>query len=101
MKIDKSQHDDYAVLTLKGEFDTFYCPALMEEVEDLLERGVNHLILDMRLVKFINSTAPLPKSPRSAGSAKFATWITLRATSSGLDSPGAWSDRPSTTGARV
>jgi len=57
MKIDKSLHDDYATLTLKGEFDTFYCPALMEEVEDLLDRGVNHLILDMRLVKFINSTA--------------------------------------------
>ncbi len=57
MKIDKSLHDDYATLTLKGEFDTFYCPALMEEVEDLVERGINHLILDMRLVKFINSTA--------------------------------------------
>lgn len=57
MKIDKSLHDEYATLTLKGEFDTFYCPALMEEVEDLLDRGVNHLILDMRLVKFINSTA--------------------------------------------
>ena len=57
MKIDKSLHDDYATLTLKGEFDTFYCPALMEEVEDLLDRGITHLILDMHLVKFINSTA--------------------------------------------
>ncbi|MBX3462433.1 MAG: STAS domain-containing protein [Planctomycetes bacterium] len=57
MKIDKSLHDDYAVLTLKGEFDTFYCPTLMQEVESLVERGVNHLVLDMRLVKFINSTA--------------------------------------------
>lgn len=57
MKIDKSLHDDYATLTLKGEFDTFYCPALMQEVETLIERGINHLILDMRLVKFINSTA--------------------------------------------
>ncbi len=57
MKIDKSLHDDYATLTLKGEFDTFYCPALMQEVETLIERGVNHLVLDMRLVKFINSTA--------------------------------------------
>ncbi len=57
MKIDKSLHDDFATLTLKGEFDTFYCPALMQEVEALLERGVHHLILDMRLVKFINSTA--------------------------------------------
>lgn len=57
MKIDKSLYEDYAVLTLKGEFDTFYCPALMEEVDSLVERGVNHLILNMRLVKFINSTA--------------------------------------------
>lgn len=57
MKIDKSLHDEFATLTLKGEFDTFYCPALMAEVEDLLDRGINHLILDMRLVKFINSTA--------------------------------------------
>ena len=57
MKIDKSLHDDFATLTLKGEFDTFYCPALMQEVESLVERGVNLLILDMHLVKFINSTA--------------------------------------------
>lgn len=57
MKIDKSLHDDYAVLTLKGEFETFYCPALMQEVDSLVERGINHLVLDMRLVKFINSTA--------------------------------------------
>jgi anti-anti-sigma factor len=29
----------------------------MQEVETLVERGVNHLVLDMRLVRFINSTA--------------------------------------------
>jgi anti-anti-sigma factor len=57
MKIDKSLHDDYAILTLKGEFDTFYVPALMQDVEALVERGICHLILEMRLVKFINSTA--------------------------------------------
>ena len=57
MKIDKTQFDDYAILTLKGEFDTFYCPSLMAEVDELIDRGVNHLILNMRLVKFINSTA--------------------------------------------
>ncbi len=57
MKIDKSTFDDYAILTLKGEFDTFYCPSLQLEVEALIERGINHLILDLRLVKFINSTA--------------------------------------------
>jgi stage II sporulation protein AA (anti-sigma F factor antagonist) len=57
MKIDKTLLDDYAVLTLKGEFDTFYVPALQQEVEALVERGTSHLILDLRLVKFINSTA--------------------------------------------
>ncbi|MFM1872890.1 MAG: hypothetical protein RL398_2312 [Planctomycetota bacterium] len=57
MKIDKSQHDDYAVLTLKGEFDTFFVPTFLEEVEGQIERGINHLVIDMRLVKFINSTA--------------------------------------------
>lgn len=57
MKIDKALHDDYAILTLKGEFDTFYCPRFQEEVESLLEQGTNHVVLNMRLVKFINSTA--------------------------------------------
>lgn len=57
MKIDKSVQDDYATLTLKGEFDTFYCPALMQEVESLVERGISLVILDLSRVKFINSTA--------------------------------------------
>ncbi|GDY02102.1 hypothetical protein LBMAG49_14310 [Planctomycetota bacterium] len=57
MQIDKSFHDEFASLTLKGEFDTFYCPALQQEVEDLIERGMSHLILDMSKVTFINSTA--------------------------------------------
>ena len=41
MKIDKSTFDDHAVLTLKGEFDTFYCPSLQQEVEALVDRGIN------------------------------------------------------------
>ncbi|MEM7198682.1 MAG: STAS domain-containing protein [Planctomycetota bacterium] len=57
MKVDKSLVDDYAVLTLKGEFDTFYCPRFQEEVESLLAQGINHVIVNMRLVKFVNSTA--------------------------------------------
>jgi anti-anti-sigma factor len=57
MKIDKSVRDDYCVLTLKGEFDTFYVPSLLAEVDSLLENGISHLILNLRLVKFINSTA--------------------------------------------
>ncbi|MFN8826040.1 MAG: STAS domain-containing protein [Planctomycetota bacterium] len=57
MKIDKILHDDYAILTLKGEFDTFFVPALMQDVEGLVQRGISHMILEMRLVKCINSTA--------------------------------------------
>jgi len=57
MKIDKSIYDDYATLTLKGEFDTFYCTKLQEEVDSLLASGIAHVILNLRLVKFINSTA--------------------------------------------
>jgi anti-anti-sigma factor len=57
MKIDKTLFDDYAILTLKGEFDTFYCPALQQEVDSVIEGGIAHMALDLRLVKFINSTA--------------------------------------------
>lgn len=57
MKIDKSVFEDHATLTLKGEFDTFYCPRFQEEIESLFEQGINHVILNMRLVKFANSTA--------------------------------------------
>jgi anti-anti-sigma factor len=57
MKIDKSLQDDYAILTLRGEFDTFHVPSLQEEAESLLARGIQHIVLNMRFVKFINSTA--------------------------------------------
>jgi anti-anti-sigma factor len=57
MRIDTSTYEDYAVLTLKGEFDTFYCPRFQQEVEEMVGRGLAHVILNMRLVKFINSTA--------------------------------------------
>ncbi len=57
MRIDKSLFDEYAVLTLKGEFDTFYVPNLQDEMETLLDNGIGHIVLNLRLVKFINSTA--------------------------------------------
>ncbi|MCB9868340.1 MAG: STAS domain-containing protein [Planctomycetes bacterium] len=57
MNIDTTLTDDYAVLTLKGEFDTFHCPRFQEEIEDILERDLVFIILNMRMVKFINSTA--------------------------------------------
>ena len=40
-RLDTTLTDDYAVLTLKGEFDTFHCPRFQEEIEDILERDVD------------------------------------------------------------
>jgi anti-anti-sigma factor len=57
MKIDKTTFETHAVLTLKGEFDTFYCPKLQEEIESLIASGIHRVALNLRLVKFINSTA--------------------------------------------
>ena len=57
MKIDTTLSDEHALLTLKGEFDTFHCPRFQEEIETVLERDLSFVILNMRLVKFINSTA--------------------------------------------
>lgn len=57
MHIQIEPRDDYTVLHLRGEFDTYYCPMLQKEVDDLITAGVRRVVLNMRLVKFINSTA--------------------------------------------
>ena len=57
MHLTPEPRDDYTVLHLRGEFDTYYCPLLMKEVEGLIAAGSNRVVLNMRLVKFINSTA--------------------------------------------
>lgn len=45
------------VLTLKGEFDSFVTSAFADEVQKVRDEGVNRIALNMRLVKFVNSTA--------------------------------------------
>lgn len=57
MHISVEPRDDYAILHLRGEFDTYYVPALQEEIDGLLKAGMNRAVLNLRLVKFINSTA--------------------------------------------
>ncbi|MEW6071458.1 MAG: STAS domain-containing protein [Planctomycetota bacterium] len=57
MQITAEPRDDYAILHLRGEFDTFYCPLLQQEVDGLVTAGVHGVVLNLRLVKFINSTA--------------------------------------------
>ena len=57
MQITAEPREDYTILHLRGEFDTYYCPHLQKEIDDLQAAGVLRVALNMRLVKFINSTA--------------------------------------------
>ncbi len=57
MKIEKTVMEDIAILSLKGEFDTFECPRFTEEIENLQSLGLHKLVLNFRNLKFINSTA--------------------------------------------
>jgi anti-anti-sigma factor len=57
MRLSVEPRDRYSILHLRGEFDTFYCPLLQKEIDSLVEAGVRHVVLNMRMVKFINSTA--------------------------------------------
>jgi len=57
MQITAEPREDFTILHLRGEFDTFYCGLLQNEIEGLEKAGVNRIALNLRLVKFINSTA--------------------------------------------
>lgn len=57
MHINVEHREEYAVLHLRGEFDTYYCRDLQEEIDALAAAGTVNVILNLRLVKFINSTA--------------------------------------------
>jgi len=57
MHISVEPRDDHAVLHLRGEFDTYYVPLLQKEIDDLVKAGIVRVVLNLRLVKFINSTA--------------------------------------------
>lgn len=57
MQITAEPRDAFTVLHLRGEFDTYYCPLLQQEVEALIKAKDVRVVLNLRLVKFINSTA--------------------------------------------
>ena len=57
MKITVEPRDNFTILHLRGEFDTFNCPHLQKEVDSLVAAGVSRIALNLRLVGFINSTA--------------------------------------------
>ena len=57
MHISVEPSEDHAVLHLRGEFDTYYVPLLQQEIDALVKAGIVRVVLNLRLVKFINSTA--------------------------------------------
>ena len=57
MHISVEHGDNFATIHLRGEFDTYYCKHLAEQIDALVASGVTHVVLNLRLVKFINSTA--------------------------------------------
>ncbi|MEM8713681.1 MAG: STAS domain-containing protein [Planctomycetota bacterium] len=57
MHITAEPGDSHVVLHLRGEFDTFYCHLLEEEIAAVQKSGIQLVVLNLRLVKFINSTA--------------------------------------------
>src|SRR5258708_5100665 len=57
MQISVEPREDYAILHLRGEFDTYYVPALQQEIDQLGKSGIHKAVLNLRLVRFINPTA--------------------------------------------
>src|SRR5688572_5784445 len=62
MQVTVEPRDNFTILHLRGEFDTFYCALLQKEIDGLVAQGVNRIALNMRLVKFINSTAQIGRA---------------------------------------
>ncbi len=56
MHISVEPSEDHAILHLRGEFDTYYVPLLQQEIDSLVKAGITRIVLNLRLVKFINST---------------------------------------------
>lgn len=57
MKLEKHRYDDVVILKFTGEFDTFNLPAFSERIDRMIAAGDNQLVLDLHLLKFINSAA--------------------------------------------
>jgi anti-sigma B factor antagonist len=56
LDIDESQRGDYTVVSVGGEIDVYTAPSLRERITDVLDRGVGHIVVDLRQVQFLDST---------------------------------------------
>ena len=57
MRITVKPRENFSILHLRGEFDTFYCVHLQKEIDSLVAAGVMRIALNLRRVTFINSIA--------------------------------------------
>lgn len=57
MKLEKKRYDDIVILKFTGEFDTFNLPAFSERIDRMVTGGDVQFVLDLHLLKFINSAA--------------------------------------------
>jgi anti-sigma B factor antagonist len=57
MRLEKKRYDDIVILKFTGEFDTFNLPAFSERIDRMVSGGDVSFVLDLHLLKFINSAA--------------------------------------------
>lgn len=57
MKIERKTVGDVTLLAFTGEFDAFNLPTISEKLDNLIQTGVKKLVFNLRLLKFINSSA--------------------------------------------
>ena len=57
MKLEKHRYEDVVILKFTGEFDTFNLPAFSERIDRMIGGGDTQMVMDLRLLKFINSAA--------------------------------------------
>ncbi len=57
MKLEKHRYEDVVILKFTGEFDTFNLPGFSERIDRMIQSGDVMLVLDLYLLKFINSAA--------------------------------------------
>lgn len=69
MKLEKHRYEDVVVLRFVGEFDSFNLKMFSKRIDGMLAAKDNRIVLDMRLLKFINSAALgyLIQSHKAAG----------------------------------
>ena len=52
----RTPQEGVAVIALDGEVDVYTSPRLKQEMVDLLNRGLVHLVVDLNNVKYLDST---------------------------------------------